>query len=273
MDRKRLIAIGAGTVVLAAAGVVVLSLALSAEEEAPRKPATAAAGDSSPPPPRSAPGATPLSFEAKNEHAEIELTLPAAVAAAPELHAMLYAEGVRDLRAFADGAMADRTEMEGEGLKPMPYAKSIEWKPAAETGKLLSLQAVVYENTGGAHPNGWFDARLWDKAMKRPVPTTAFFAPGADLARIEAALCEGVAAEKKARTGETWTPDSTWPCPKIGETDFVLAPGPAGRAGGLTFLLPPYAVGPYAEGAYEVTLPAATVRPYLAPAYADEFGG
>lgn len=273
MNRK-LIAIGAGVVVLTAAGVVALSLVLSAGEDDAAVVAAAPKGEALKTGESAGAGVVaPLAFEAKTEHAEIALTLPEAVKAAPELHGLLYAEGVRDLEAFAAGALADRTEMEGEGLQPMPYAKSIEWEVAAETGKLLSLQAEVYENTGGAHPNGSVDARLWDKAMKRSVPTESFFAKNADLSGVEAALCEGVAAAKKARTGEAWAPDATWPCPKIADTAFVLAPGANGRAGGLTFVIPPYAVGPYAEGAYEVTLPAATVRPHVTPAYADEFGG
>lgn len=262
----------AGALAAAALGVVVLSLILSAEDEAPEKAASA----ETPAPAAGAPPAssdTPLTFKAENEHATIELSLPESLKAAPELHQALYAEGVRDLQAFAEGAMADRTEMEGEGLTAMPYARSIDWKPAGETGKLLSVRADVYEFTGGAHPNGTFDARLWDKAMKRAVAPAALFKGGADRAALERLLCDGVKAAKKGRTGETWTPDNVWPCPKLDDTRFVLAPGPTGRAGGLTFLIAPYAVGPYAEGAYEVTLPAAAVRPHLAPAYADEFAG
>lgn len=271
MDRKRLILIGGGAVAAVAAGLVVLSLVLSAEET----PATSAVGSGSPPPtalPTSADGA-PFAFKSETEHASVELTLPESLKTAPELHQALYVEGVRDLQAFSEGAAADRTEMAGEGVNPMPYARTIEWKAAGETGKLLSLRADVYEFTGGAHPNGYFDARLWDKAMKRAVEPASLFKGGADLTALEQALCEGVKAAKTARTGETWTPDNVWPCPKLADTKFVLSPGETGQAGGLTFLIAPYAVGPYAEGAYEVTLPADVVRPRLAPAYADEFAG
>lgn len=251
--------------------VVVLSLVLSAEGEAPKPPA--ATGVTAPAATPAVGDETPLTYRSENEHATVELTLPEALKGAPELHGLLYAEGVRDLQAFAEGAAADRTEMEGEGVSPMPYARSIEWKAAGETGKLLSLRADVYEFTGGAHPNGYFDARLWDKAIKRAVEPAALFKGAADRAALERALCDGVKAAKKARTGESWAPDNVWPCPKLADTRFVLAPGPTGRAGGLTFLIAPYAVGPYAEGAYEVTLPAAAVRPHLTPAYADEFAG
>ena len=53
-----------------------------------------------------------------------------------------------------------------------------------------------------------------------------------------------------------------------------LTPGSvSGKAAGLTFLIGPYQVGPYAEGAYEVVVPATVFRSMLATAYAGEFAG
>lgn len=272
MERKRLIAIGAGGLAIFVAFGVVLWLAGGDE---PQTASTAPAAPASTPvaAPSTPAGATPLTFKVENEHVIAELSLPETVKTAPGLHALLYAEGARDLQAFADGAMADRTEMEGEGLSPRPYAKKIEWKLAGETGKLTSLRALVYEDTGGAHPNAAFVARLWDNAMQKSVDARALFSQRADMAALDGALCDAVKAAKKARTGEEWTPDDSWPCPKLLDAQVVLADGPAGRAGGLLVLLSPYMVGPWAEGAYEVTLPTAVVRPHLAPAYADEFAG
>ena len=81
---------------------------------------------------------------------------------------------------------------------------------------------------------------------------------------------------KKARPGATPVKvgGDTWSCPRLKDLAIVLAPGDApGKAGGLTFLLDAYAVGPYVEGAYYLTLPASTFQTLLAPAYASEFGG
>ena len=40
-----------------------------------------------------------------------------------------------------------------------------------------------------------------------------------------------------------------WACPKASETAFVLTPGTTpGKAGGLTFLVGPYVIGPYSDG-------------------------
>lgn len=265
MDRKRLIAIAAaGFLVLAAIG-----LWLAGRSDSARPPAARPAAGA--PPVAAADDATPLTFRIENQHVEASLTLPPSVKATPALHQALYDDGARDLQRFADGAVADRTEMEGEGLNPRPYAKQIEWSPAGSTGKLISLRATVYEDTGGAHPNGSFDARIWDKAMNRQVRPKTLFGR-TDLPRLDAALCDAIKKAKKERTGETWTPDDTWTCPRLADTAFVLLDGESGRAGGLLVLLPPYLVGPYVEGGYEIALPSAVVKPFVAPAYADEFG-
>ena len=54
----------------------------------------------------------------------------------------------------------------------------------------------------------------------------------------------------------------------------VLAPSQTpGRAGGLEFLIGPYIVGPFAEGAYQIVVPQTAFRGLLNPAFAGEFAG
>jgi hypothetical protein len=221
-------------------------------------------------------GAAPLAYESKSAFAEVKLTLPPAVKAHPDLHARLYAAGVRDLRQFVEGAQADRTEAGGDEGMP-PYGKTIAFTPAAETGKLLSLQREDADYTGGAHGNALFQGVIWDKALKRILGPADLFRPGADLKTLDAALCAAVNAAKRARVPDAEPValgGATFSCPSAAETPFVLAPGTApGKAGGLIFLIGAYQVGPYAEGPYTVALPQALIRPLLAPAYADEFAG
>ena len=219
----------------------------------------------------------PLSYESETPHAEVKLTLPAAIASQPDLHARLYSEAVRNLRSFTEGARADRTEYQGDMNLP-PYDKSIEYALAGETGKLMSLQRNDSEFTGGAHPNPGYGAVLWDKALKRIVEPAQLFRRGADLAPLDRALCEAINAARKARNPAaepvTLTGGDGFACPRANVTPFVLAPSTtAGKAGGLVFLIGPYQVGPYAEGGYEIAVPQSAFRNLLAPAYADEFAG
>lgn len=219
--------------------------------------------------------AAPLGFEQKTEFAAVRLTLPAAIKPQPDFHARLYAEEVRKLRQFVEGAQSDRTEAGSEGLPA--YEKTVTFDAAQETGKLLSLRRVDFDFSGGAHPNTVTTGLLWDKALKRELTPADLFRKGVDLSVLDQALCSAINAAKRARV-----PDSAaitlggkdFACPLALDTPFVLTAGTQpGKAGGLTFLIGPYQVGPYVEGGYEIAVPLAVFRSLLAPAYADEFAG
>jgi hypothetical protein len=269
-------------VTLALAAVVATGVALGfslagcgrrdrAEAPAPARssgPALATATPEAPPP--------PLAFQQSNAHAAVSLKLPAELAREPELHRRLYDDEVKSLKFFAESAGAAAAEM-GEapgGADALPSEKKEDWTVAGQTAKLLSLRSLTYEfDAGGAHPNIVYSALLWDRALKRPVALAALFKPQADLGKIETALCDGVAAERKPRLGAEV--DETAPaCPKVADTPFQLAPSTEpGKAGGLTFLISPYALGAMADGPYQVTVPLSVFAPLLAPDYADEFAG
>tara|TARA_R110002124_G_scaffold103806_17_gene253171 strand:- start:3007 stop:3846 length:840 start_codon:yes stop_codon:yes gene_type:complete len=220
--------------------------------------------------------AAPMGFALTTEYAEVELVLPEAIKPQTDLHARLYAEEVRRLRQFTEGAQADRSEA-GNDSAIGRYEKRITLTPAAETGKLFSLKREAFDFSGGAHPNTQTTGILWDKALKQMVTPVTLFRRGADLAGLDQALCAAINAAKKARSPNT-APVALgardWACPRAAATPFVLTPGTVdGKAGGLTFLIGPYQVGPYAEGGYEITLPLTQFRTLLAGAYADEFAG
>lgn len=233
-----------------------------------------------PPPPlttgaSTAEQAPPLRFQQKSTAVDVALTLPAELAREPELHRRLYDREVKELKDFAESAKAEYAEMGGPdgGAGSQPSEKKEDWSVAAQTSKLLSLRSLTYEfDSGGAHPNIVYSALLWDKSLKSPVELAALFKPKADFAPVEAALCEGLKAERRQHFGvEASTPA---PCPKIAATPFQLAPSSEpGKAGGLTFLIAPYALGALSDGPYQVTVPLSTFAGNLAPAYADEFAG
>ena len=261
-------------VLIAAAAALTLSACDRRRAEAPVEPEAPAEQAVVTP----ADGAAPISYESANRFAEVNLALPDAVRAQPDLHARLYAEAVRELRTFSEGAQADRTEYEGDMDLP-PYEKAITFVAAGETGKLISLQRNSHEYTGGAHPNPAYGAVIWDKALKRFVEPAQLFRRGADMSALDRVLCEAVNTARRDRNADAETigletGQGGWSCPRASTTPFVLAPSTApGKAGGLVFLIGPYQVGPYAEGGYEIAVPQTAFRSLLAPAYADEFAG
>ena len=199
----------------------------------------------------------------------MSLKLPQALADAPELHARLYTAGVADLHKFSKESSGQKDE---DG---MAYEHDIAWTVAAQTDKLLSLESDTYDFSGGAHGNTALDTMLWDRSLKASVKTSALFKPNANHAKLDALLCRMVGDAKKKREGDAYTPnDPMWPCPKWAQSALVLAPSDQpGKAGGVTFLFSPYAIGPYSDGVYEITVPQQAFHDALAPAYADEFAG
>jgi len=259
--------------VAAVSTALILALAVGASGCKPKQEATAPIGpapvDAAPSTPADA--AAPLTFSNKTADAEITLKLPAAVARQPDLHARLYADGVKELKAFSEGATGERAEAGGEGIPP--YSKEIAWDLGADTGKLMSLARTDYEYAGGAHPNHSSQAVLWDKSLKRQVQPGQLIR--GDGAALDAALCDAIVVAKKERLGADATPPGgDWKCPSWRSTPFVLVPSTTGgKAGGLKFMIAPYAVGPYAEGGYEVVVPLSAFQTSLAAAYADDFAG
>lgn len=260
--------------IVTAAVALTLSACDRRQREAPAGPEAPAEQPAVTP----ADGAAPMTYESENSFAQVNLALPDAVRAQPDLHARLYAEAVRELRTFSEGAQADRTEYEGDMDLP-PYSKHIDYVAAGETGKLISLQRNSSEYTGGAHPNPAYGAVIWDKALKQFVQPAQLFRRGADLSALDQALCDAINTARRGRNPQAETiglnpTQGGWSCPRAGTTPFVLAPSTTpGKAGGLVFLIGPYQVGPYAEGGYEIAVPQSVFRSLIAPAYADEFAG
>jgi len=206
----------------------------------------------------------------------IKLTLPEELKAHPDLHARLYAEEVRKLRQFAEGAQGELTEAGAATDRPK-YENTVTVAAAAETGKLFSLKRTSFDYSGGAHPNTLTSGILWDKALKRQIGLADLLRKGADLTALDQALCSALNTAKRARVpdGASITFGSKpFACPRAASTAFVLTPGTtSGKAAGLTFLIGPYQAGPYAEGGYEIAIPTTAFRSLLATAYAGEFGG
>ncbi|HEX8661529.1 MAG TPA: DUF3298 domain-containing protein [Brevundimonas sp.] len=241
----------------------------------PAAPAPAAPGTAAVVTPADA--AAPMAFESKTPWADVRLTLPVGIKPQTDLHARLYAEEVRRLRQFTEGAQGELTEAGAETDRPK-YEKTITITVAAETAKLFSLKRVDFDYSGGAHPNTLTDGLLWDKALKRRVGVAELFGKGADLTILDQALCSAINAAKRARVpdsaGVTLDGGKTFSCPRAADTPFILTAGDTpGKAAGLTFLIGPYQVGPYVEGGYEIAIPATAFRSLLAVAYSSEFGG
>ncbi len=255
----------------AALAVVLTLVACDRGPAAPSQPPQSAATAAPVAPPPAAP-ALPLAFKQTDPAADVALTLPAEIGRYPALHAALYDREVALLKDFAIRAEADRKSTVGE-FPWRQYASERQWTVAAATSKLIGLRGTWFDYTGGAHPNHGATAILWDAGANNELKSAALFRRDADMGVLDKAICDAVVLAKRNREG-AMPLDDVFSCPKWSETVLALAPSTeVGKIGGLAVLIDPYVVGPYAEGDYEVVIPLSTLRPLLAPAYADAFAG
>lgn len=130
-------------------------------------------------------------------------------------------------------------------------------------GHYVSIVRSDYMDTGGAHPNSGVDTILWDSTAKKRISIRPFFTETADNGPTMTALLKGAIASlkiEKNKRDATETANAQWFKglePKLLKIGAVtLAPSTdSGKSSGLTFHYPPYAVGPYAEGAYVAFVP------------------
>ena len=201
---------------------------------------------------------------------EFAYNWPAEVAAVPALVSRFTAErdaALAEQKQDFEDALREFAGQDCIGCINRAYAK--EWAVVADLPRFLSLSASTYMFTGGAHPNGTFDALMWDREAGKALTAEDLFTSQADLQKVLApGWCAALRKERNKRLEQDYGEDETFPCPPIKE--LVVLPGSAGKQAfdRIGLLAAPYVAGSYAEGSYEVTLP---VTPAVIAAVKPEY--
>lgn len=213
---------------------------------------------------------------------EISVSFDDAIRSRPELAANILNEGKR--WAERERREADREWQNSPELFRGGQRWTLERDYAVVSvvaGRYVSILRTDYTYTGGAHPNTTLETVLWDEQTRKRISIRPFFQDLSDNSRamveIQNAVISSLTAEKKERG--TYEPnDNEWfkvlqpSLFKIGAV--VLEPSSEpGKSAGLTFHYSPYAVGPYAEGAYTAFVPWRILQPYLTAEGVAIFGG
>ena len=214
-----------------------------------------------------------VKVEEKGELVELEYAYPAEAAALPQLKALLDADLAEARAKITTEAREGRTIARDEGFPFNPYFSMHDWRVVTDLPGWLSLSALVSEFTGGAHPNHWFDAILWDKAAgKRRDAKDLFVSKEALSAAIRDRFCRQIDAQRRRkREGEpasSEAEDPYWACLDPVEYVVILGSSDKRHFDRIGVLVPPYEAGPYAEGEYEATM---SVTPAVIEAVKPEY--
>lgn len=199
-------------------------------------------------------------------------TYPAQVRAIPALSADLDADRAKLRADYDKGQADDRRDRARTGAPFNPWSASYVWKVVTDLPRFLSLSEETNEYTGGAHGNPGFGALVWDRKAGHRIDPKAFFISQAALdAAVRPAFCAQIAAERRAKEADRNGAPQFAACPDpSGAGTVILGSSTRVRFDRIGFLIAPYAVGPYAEGDYEVTLP---VTPAVLAAVKPEWRG
>jgi hypothetical protein len=221
-------------------------------------------------------------FAIKTDAIDISVTLDATIKA----NAALAADCLKEGKRYAEKQRKEATDSKRSDPKYFPkggYTFERQYLTASIVGsRYISILREDYADTHGAHPNTYVNTILWDDAAKKRISIRPFFKETADggptLTAMKKAVIAALKTEKKERgivdddAGLDWYKDLGASLLTIGPV--TLAPSTeSGKSSGLTFHYEPYAVGPYAEGRFDVTVPWQELQPYLSAEGTAIFGG
>ena len=234
---------------------------------------------------------------AKTRVVEISVDVDEALKPYPGLFDNCAAEGKSYAAAMRAQSEKEHREDPSAFHDGMAWTYDRDYALRSAVGRYISIVRSDDTFEGGAHPNHNVDTILWDTEAQKRISIRPFFTETADNGPTMNALAQAaklaVASQKIANDipvgDEDKLPANITPAQYLRKDTFIndgikpsllklgpvtLAPSTeAGKSSGLTFHYSPYAVGPYAEGAYTAFVPWTAVRQYLSPDGAALFGG
>ncbi|HZF45791.1 MAG TPA: DUF4163 domain-containing protein, partial [Sphingomonadaceae bacterium] len=222
------------------------------------------------------PGAEAGKIAKSNETYEFEYTFPAQANAIPELRAMLEDRARKASAELESSATAGRKDAETDNYPFHAWGYTTNWQVVTDLPDWLSLSAVHWEFTGGAHGNTNFDSLLWDRKVNTARdPLSLFTSVKALEGAAQTAFCDVLDKQRSEKRGEKVVRNADeWETACIGfdSVTVILGSSNGKSFDRIGFLVPPYAAGPYAEGDYEVTLPVTpAVMKVVKPQYRASF--
>lgn len=220
----------------------------------------------------------PALVTAKAEGFEGRIAIDGLIASVPRLHELIEP---RMRATMAEVQVASQADIAARGGAPQGgYFFDAEWTGSGAGARYLNVRGRISQFTGGAHPLMWYEAFVWDRLGQRRLALADLLRDprsGSPAVSTLATLARDALIAVKHTRMPDYDPAADGFIGTTGDGPFApdlarfagnfqLVPRGAGDAageGGIELLFSPYEVGPWAEGGYEVLLPAAAVRPLL----------
>ena len=204
----------------------------------------------------------------------VGISYPPGAAADPGLARALY-DYAQAARADLDQAVASLDEP-----PRAPYELSLGFRQTLRTGDVVAVAADGSLYTGGAHGMPLVERFVWLPGQQRMLTADTLLASPESWKPVAAYIREQLgaavatrAADEALESGDRerllavalrMIDERTRPVPE-NFAQFEPVPAADGRIAALRFVFPPYQVGPYADGVQRVEVPAAVLKPLLAP--------
>jgi hypothetical protein len=196
--------------------------------------------------------------KAKGKGYALSYSYPAVISKMPKLKARLEAdkkEQLAEVKTWAkDWAKDDPSASQTMEIQ-------VDWQTVTNLPGYLSLTHDIWHYSGGAHGNFGRASEIWDKKAAVSIMPVTMFSSAAEFDKIiQTQFCDLLDIERsKKRDGEkvdrSKTDDWMQACPAPSELTVILGSSDGKAFNRMAVYAAPYAVGPYAEGDYEIGLP------------------
>lgn len=215
----------------------------------------------------------PLHIIDNGQYHEIDATYPSATPLYNSAGAEADREAVTLMRTFAQNSVTTFKESANMDMPGMDFAQGrkytmdIDYK-LYESPKTISYVYVIYQDTLGAHPNGYYRTFTFDRTSGEALHLEDLFAPGvpylerlsertrADLPLIMARM----SGQSPTDIDKEYIDSGTLPI-SDSFNNFAI------NGTNLVMIFPPYQVGPYVFGTLEVPIPLSSMSSILNSKY------
>lgn len=211
--------------------------------------------------------------EKESDKIEVSVRYPFEILNFSKVHEYLKNE-VEEIkhRTGFDGSLDEEIE-----TSSYPWKLSIDMNNFTFAGNFASILGYIFSYTGGAHPNHSFYCVNFDKNSEEIINFSNLFKNKESAVKaISKYSIAKLYEEKSRRLGEEVKNDD-WvlrgaSADENNYLNFVFVPSDKIKiVSGIKFVFPPYWVGSYAEGSYEVFVPSEVFYEFLVEKFKSDF--